>query len=221
VKKEIITKINNFWRNPQTKKYFWGDWLDVRYYLCDRLSEFKNKKILDISCQTGVVIKCLDRSNQIYGIDIDADSINICKQENPNANLIIGDIFSQNFDKESFDIIILAHVLPSHDYQSQHKPEELIQLCLKWLKPDGYLFVTTPNGENPYFKKKNKITIENLKKIFSGFNYKILEWNPFPIQAQKILRYTPQIFEFLKYDMQNKKDVKKSISFYVVATKTS
>ncbi|HQI74540.1 MAG TPA: hypothetical protein PLY37_01620 [Candidatus Pacearchaeota archaeon] len=140
MKQEIITKINNFWENPQTKKYFWGDWIDIRYYLCDQLSEFKNKKILDISCQTGVVIKCLDASNQIY-------------------------------------------------------------------------------GDNPYFKNKNKITLESLEKIFSGFDCKIFGWNSFPIQAQKILKYIPQIFEFLKYDMQNKKDIKKSVSFYVIATK--
>lgn len=215
----IIDKVNNFWKHKDTKRYFWGDRLDVRYFLCSELSKHRNKKILDVACGTGVVLNCLDKSNQIYGIDNDDSSIQICKSFNQKANLISGDIFTNNLKNNFFDIIVLAHVLPGHDYKSNKNAKDLIDLCYQWLKPDGLLYLTTPNGKNPYFARKNKITIEPLQDALSKFKYKIFGWNPLPIQSQKLLKYFPTTFKFLEADLKNKKDPEKSVSFYVLAKK--
>ncbi len=218
--KKVIEKINCFWKSQETKKYFWGDWLDVRYYLGSELAKYKNKTILDIACQTGIVLNCLDKSNQIYGIDSDDNAIQICKKFNPKANLISGDIFANNFGDNKFDIIILAHVLPGHDYKSDKSPEDLLNLCYQWLKSGGLLYLTTPNGRNSYFANKGKIRIEILKKLLSKFESQIFGWNPFPIQAQKILKHIPGVFRILEIDLKHKKDPEKSVSFYAVAKKT-
>lgn len=216
---QIIQRVASFWDNIETKKYFWGDWIDVRYFLCSELSKYKRKTILDVACQTGAILNCLDESNKIYGIDNDENAIKTCRKLNPKANLITGDIFANNFENEKFDIIILANVLPGYDYSSNQNPRNLINLCYQWLKPGGLLYLTTPNGDNSYFKNKGKIKIAALKELLSSFNYQIYGWNPFPIQAHKLLRFFPVAFSILENNLKNSKESTRNVSFYVIARK--
>lgn len=207
---KISKKINNAWQ--KFPKYFWGDYIDIRYHLCKNLQEIKNKKILDLACGSGIIISTLDKSNDIYGVEIDEKRLQNARELNPHANIIKGDIFNLDF-KDKFDVIILANVLPGHDYESDKTPKELIEYIRQFLSPQGKIYLTTPNSDNIYYKKTTKfVNEEYLKNLLQGFNYTLKYWNPFPIQLHKILRFFPFIFNFLEYisTIRNKK----CVSFY-------
>ncbi len=207
---KIYNKINKSWKKYPS--YFWGDYIDVRYYLCNKLQNIKNKRILDLACGSGVIISTLDKSNNIYGVEIDDQRIQNAKTLNPHANIIKGDIFNLDF-KEKFDVIILANVLPKHDYKSNKTPKELIGYIKQFLRPNGAIHLTTPNSDNTYYRKTTKfVNEEYLKNLFQGFNYKMRYWNPFPIQLHKILKFLPFIFDFLE-SISNIRN-KSCVSFY-------
>ena len=72
--------------------------------------KFKNKKILDLGCGDGVMLKYLhDKYKTIsYGVDISKLNIYLCKQKLPKDNFYCQDIikYLQQCDDESFDFII-------------------------------------------------------------------------------------------------------------------
>ncbi|HNZ84111.1 MAG TPA: hypothetical protein PKL98_02485, partial [Candidatus Pacearchaeota archaeon] len=79
----------------------------------------------------------------------------------------------------------------------------------------GVIILTTPNGNNPYYRNKGKIKEEDLKNWLQGYNYKIYYWNPFPIQIHHLCKYFPIRDFFIglfKYLMKFRFN---SVSFYV------
>src|SRR5690606_38294189 len=71
-------------------KLWWGDDLEVRFYLLRKLMEIKNKKILDIGCNIGITLSFLDKSNELHGIEIDEYCVQEARKLNPNANIYQG-----------------------------------------------------------------------------------------------------------------------------------
>ena len=65
----------------------WGDNLDVRYYVCKKLKQIKDKSILDIGCGQGYLASYIDESNDYLGIDTDWKDIQEAKESNPNKIL--------------------------------------------------------------------------------------------------------------------------------------
>lgn len=200
IKNKFMTCAPEFW---------WGDHLDVRFYLVQELKRFKNKRILDLGCGIGIILSELDNSNYKFGVDTSKKAIKKAKMLNPNANLIIGDLTKLPLKPKVIDIISAANVIPGSDFIITGKKEELQKIMIKEmtraLKDKGQMFLTTPN--NAYYEKwlKNpsKISREQLKKLFkSYFNFKILEWNPFPpwpwFLPGRILAKIPGIFILLK-----------------------
>ena len=220
--KNIVRKINCLWQRLNWK-YYWGDPLDVRYFLCEELSGLKNKKVLDIACGPGIVMSCLDKSNEVIGVELDGELVKVAREINPEAEIIRGDCFGPNGfgpRNDEHDIIILANVLPKHDFASEHQPEELINLAWRLLKPGGKLFLTTPNATNSFYKNRGKfVNHDYLKKLFDEkkWDYQINFWNPFPIQAGHILKYIPGIFILLQW-LRSKK-IGEPVAFYLEAIK--
>lgn len=217
---ELYKKINKLWQ-IYAPQYFWGDPLDVRFYLCKKLSKIKNKKILDVGCFVGIIMNCLDKSNEVVGIDVNEKALKLAKKINPRFKVQKANMFNLTLEKGHFDIIILAHVLPKNDFISERNPSELINYIKAFLKPGGKLFLTTPNAGNNYYKKKNKVVDYNyLDGLFKNdWDYTIQGWNPFPIQADHLLKYLPGIFNVLEWLIQKEFRKENSVSFYVEATK--
>ena len=203
-------------------QYFWGDSLDVRFKLFQELKKIKNSRVFDIGCNAGILLSAIDETNKKYGIDINPKTIKIARRLNPGAEFFCDDIFNLvNFQEKDFNIILLAHVLPKDNYQSTHQPVEIIRIAASKLRTGGKLFLTTPNAENSYQKKRGKvIDYDCLKKLLEkDFDYKIYSWNPFPIQAGHILKFIPGIFNILELLMKKEIRKKKCVSFYVKAIK--
>ena len=204
------------------KEKYWGDDLDVRYYVSHLLRQIEGKKILDVGCGPGILLSTIPSSNSATGIDVSEESVAIAKKVAPNAELARGTMLSLPFDNSSFDMVVAAHVLPGYDFEAPRTKDYLnkfISEIHRVLKPGGRLIFTTPNGEHPCYRGKNKITYSKLIRLFEGkFDCMVHGYNPFPMPS-RVLAHLPFIeqtlwrladFEFLK---------KRGRSFYVEARK--
>ena len=218
-------KLRIIW-HKYANKYWWGDPLDVRFYLCEELSKAHSKKILDVGCNIGVILNSADDSNIKEGFDLNGETIKIAKRINKdfgfNANFYIKDVFKSDIAKNSFDILILSNVLPSFDYSGYdfNDCKRFIEKCSLYLKKGGILYLTSPNGNNFYYRKKHKITYDELHMLLAkNYNFDIKGWNPFPLQLGHILQYVPGWFSLSKFLMKNNFMKKHCVSFYVKAIK--
>ncbi|HNZ83892.1 MAG TPA: class I SAM-dependent methyltransferase, partial [Candidatus Pacearchaeota archaeon] len=87
----------------------WGDDLDVRYYVCEKLKQIKNKSVLDIGCGQGYLASFIDQSNNYFGVDTDQEDIKEAKKNNPNKNFECKEF---SFDaKRKFDVVLVANII--------------------------------------------------------------------------------------------------------------
>lgn len=214
------------------KKLWWGDDLDVRFYALHNLLKFKNKKILDIGCNIGVSLGFLDKSNYLFGIDIDKNFIKQAKKSNSDIQFQHCNMNKLPFKNKSFDIIIMMNVIPYYDFNLKiEKKNKFINQVFdeinRVLKKNGYIYLTTPNGNSPYYSK-NKIKLKELKNILSkhSYDFKIKGWNNIISKKFSFLQkfFHPKIFyrfdtiwEYFIINMNKKVDTSKY--FYVEAKK--
>jgi 2-polyprenyl-3-methyl-5-hydroxy-6-metoxy-1,4-benzoquinol methylase len=99
-------------------------------------------KILDFGCGNGTFLqKMMEGGWQAYGLDFDPKAVSHCKTKGINANT--GDIPSQNYPDNFFDVITINHVI-----EHVHEVDELLTTCNKVLKKGGKLVIATPNTES-------------------------------------------------------------------------
>ncbi len=109
------------------------------------LEEIKsNSKILEIGCSTGYFTKILKEKYNCAVDCIEIDKEAAKKAERYCNKIVIADIeslnFSENFDKNYYDIIILADVL-----EHLKNPENILEKIRDYLKDDGILLISIPN----------------------------------------------------------------------------
>lgn len=161
-------------------KMWWGDNIDVRFYLISELKKIKSKRILDIGCNAGIILSEVEDNNYKVGIDIVPQTLSIAKRLNNGSSIIGADMLRLPFADLSFDIVILANML-EHTTKVKEKGL-LIKEAHRVLKPYGTLFVTTLNRRYPRYRKFPEIrTFEELDTLLQPyFDYHINGFNPFP-----------------------------------------
>lgn len=108
----------------------------------------KGGKVLDVGCATGDMLVLLKNLGwDVYGIDIDKKGIQIAKARGLK-NLRVGtykdvDAYPDNY----FDCIRLYHVIEHID-----DPSLCLKILYRKLKPQGELFLCTPNFNSPIQK---------------------------------------------------------------------
>lgn len=114
------------------------------------LQETSQKKLLDIGAGTGHFLKhALCNDFEIEGLEPDEDARMFAHKENQLNLRPSQDLYS--FDKSSFDIITMWHVL-EHVYDLRKDLNQITSL----LKEDGVLFIAVPNMNSydaKYYKK--------------------------------------------------------------------
>ncbi|MFN6943736.1 MAG: methyltransferase domain-containing protein [Cytophagaceae bacterium] len=105
------------------------------------ISGFKRGgKLLDIGAGKGEFLnKAKDQKWDVFGVEPSGKFCLYAKQVY-SINIVKGFLGEESFQKSSFDLITLNHVLEHVD-----EPEKLLRLIKSFLKPDGIIYVEVPN----------------------------------------------------------------------------
>lgn len=157
------------------------------------VNQLKPGKILDVGCGLGCFLSGINRNWTKYGYEIDTFPRDFIKKKYPEVKMLQHDIFEQEFEKESFDVVMFYHVIEHVEH-----PKKFISLFYSLLKKNGYLIIGTPNS---------KCFVANfLKKKFRHFG------------KQHLLLYSPKA---LKKNLEEKKFICEEIEFPYFKTEYS
>lgn len=101
-----------------------------------------NTNILDVGCASGDFIDCIKDEYNCWGIDLSESAIKMAKEKYPKLNNRFKSetIFECRFNNHFFDGIVLWDVI-----EHLSNPLQYLQEVMKYLKPGGYLFFSTPD----------------------------------------------------------------------------
>lgn len=119
---------------------------DLRRYqkVISLLKEKKNGMLLDVGCGKGILEYCLKSKYNfdIYGFDIDSESINFAKDTFNNQNYIVGDANKTFlYHDNTFDVVICIGLL-----EHIENPHNVIKEMLRVMKRNGIGIINTPNA---------------------------------------------------------------------------
>ncbi len=120
-------------------------WGNYRFF--DFFSKFIKKKkplILDIGCADGLFVReAIKRGFKAYGIDINPELIQEAREFFHLDTVYCGELpVITKFVKKPFDIITFFDVL-----EHLENPRQYVNDLKKYLKKDGYVFVSIPNRD--------------------------------------------------------------------------
>ncbi len=108
-----------------------------------------NKKVLDIGCRDGVLTETYYKNNEILGVDIDEEALEIAKNNLGIKTQTLNLYDDWNLTRD-FDVVVAGEVL-EHLYY----PEDIIKKITKVLKSDGVFLGSIPNA----FSLMNRIRL--------------------------------------------------------------
>ncbi|MCX6167889.1 MAG: methyltransferase domain-containing protein [Ignavibacteriales bacterium] len=118
-------------------------------YFQKLINEFHKKKILEVGCAEGGLLKTLQSIGMdVYGVEINHERANLTKQKDGSLKIMVGDITDKNLPdllKEKFDVIIMREVI-EHVASKNAAFNNLDKL----LNENGYLFVSFPPKLSPF-----------------------------------------------------------------------
>lgn len=119
----------------------------------------KPKSILDVGCGEGLVMKKIREKYDdinITGLDISKENLDVSKILNPDAKLVLGDIYSLPFENDSFDLVVCTEVL-------EHLKEPNTALKEVRRVSNLNLVISVPN--EPFFRIGNILKFSYLKEL--------------------------------------------------------
>lgn len=159
----------------------WGDGVHIKHELMDGIHSFfydripKNAHVLDLGCGYGAVGHSIavHSEAQVLGIDFDAEQIAFAKRRFPHPNIryVVGNVFTDNPEAESFDVIILSSMLE----HLENRENFLMDLSQRF--HPGKFLIRVPTFERHFFAA--------LKRELGLFPY---------TDDTHVLEYSPQIF---------------------------
>lgn len=132
------------------KKYFEErDHLDLHIAESIRLlmNEQNLKSLLDIGCGTGRMVKFFnDNGFKSLGCDVYEDALNFARKINKKNSIIKAYATKLPFKNNSFDMITAISVI---EHLTPKEVEKLLIEAKRVLKPNGSIFLVTPNYTTP------------------------------------------------------------------------
>jgi SAM-dependent methyltransferase len=106
----MATRTIEDWHRRYQQQAFWTQ--PARRFLADQLSFRGAGRILDVGCGTGALFPDLleESSANLYGLDLDLESLHFAETTQDAASLICGDALHLPYASQSFDIT-LCHFL--------------------------------------------------------------------------------------------------------------
>lgn len=170
-----------------------------------------SKRLLDLGCGSGAkLFEFAQRGYEIWGVDIGADAIRLCKELLPQGHFFQGELQETGLPDEHFGYIridnALEHVL---------NPKEVIRECRRLLCVGGQLMVYVPHGRSLSMRlmKGNSIsawipfhlqlfTRKSLRQLLKEAGFKdvrIYEYNPTSWLPLSIMQWKNQRQARAKY----------------------
>jgi|SaaInl7_200m_RNA_FD_contig_71_298498_length_1446_multi_6_in_0_out_0_2 SAM-dependent methyltransferase len=116
------------------------------------LPQQKDAKILDLGCGSGRMLFFLSKAGYSYvsGVDFSEEQVLLARQV--TDNVAQGDFFEFIRGKiEEYDLILAQNII---EHLSKDGAFELLDSCLRALRPGGRLILSTPNAESPMFSSR-------------------------------------------------------------------
>lgn len=173
--KKILLSYLDFKFNTKSKNFYFN--LGLAIYLIPRVKrvldrDFRNLRkdvslnILDIGCGDGTFLALAKNAGHTV-LGVDPDHIAVLNARSKNLDVIHGDIYS--IDKPNyFDAIFLSHVI-----EHVHYPQDVISEAYRLLKPNGYIWIDTPNIES----YGNKLFSRYWRGLEPPRHLSIFNWN--------------------------------------------
>lgn len=109
---------------------------DVKQEL-DYINNLSGGKFLDVGCGLGFFLSGVEDKFDKYGVEVSQYSYEYASKY---GKIHTGTLESANFADETFDAILMYHVI-----EHVEKPEEIIQEIFRILKKGGKLIIATPD----------------------------------------------------------------------------
>jgi 2-polyprenyl-3-methyl-5-hydroxy-6-metoxy-1,4-benzoquinol methylase len=178
----IHHKINEVWKNlhkenadplelpdPIRKGVYWTR--DQTY-----LPFAENKEVLELGCGYGYTAFLFSKkAKSVIGVDIDDEAIEKARSNYRNAsslNFIREDTLTYlQKNSTKFDVIALFEFI---EHIEAEKQKGLIKKIHEALKPEGQLFLSTPNGKFvPFYRKnpfhKHELSVKELLELVNEY----------------------------------------------------
>ncbi len=176
-----------------------------------------HSKVLDLCCGTGdlgAIIKKLEPTCDVIGIDFSPQMLEIARKKNPNITYWEADATNLKFEKNSFDYIVMGFGL-----RNIPEKNKAIEQIYKTLKVNG-IFLHLDYGKQNLYSKIYDNTILFLSKIFrknsKPYKYLVLSKKSFLEPEELIelfkfnkLKYVTHkniLFEIISFQIMKKED---------------
>ena len=122
----------------------WTRGLERRLEMLRREVPLEGKRVLDVGCGVGEFVRRLrEFSEDVCGVDIDAERVRQGAERVPNLALSVGEYLP--FRDDTFDVVLLHEVI-------EHVTDDLATLreARRVLRPDGRAVIFCPNRLYPF-----------------------------------------------------------------------
>ena len=208
-------KLNSNYYNKFWQKYELNNEDKIRSLFIQRNLKklnIKNTEILDLGCGYGWMSNFLKKFGNYTGVDFSNSSIEFAnKNFKENGNFILADEMSLTLGlpiEKKFDIIVCSEVI-------EHVVDQIsfVQQIQMFLKPNGHLFLTTPNQLcwNNFTKihdrtnmqpVENWLSFDDIKKLFVEDDWSIIKSEGrilFPALNNKYMAFASRFIDNLTH----------------------
>lgn len=142
-----VQEVNKF---AQLAKYWWDpdgplktlhDINATRLEFISQHAQLSAHRVLDVGCGGGILCEAMSQSGAVVtGIDAADEAIQVAQDHAKTNKLAIDYVCKpiEDFESAHFDVVTCMEML-----EHVQKPELVLEHCVRLLKPDGILFVST------------------------------------------------------------------------------
>lgn len=104
----------------------------------------RGQRLLDIGCGSGkFLVSAREAGWQVSGIEPDPEAADTTRQL--GVDVLVGTAELLDRESECFDVITISHVI-----EHVHDPKKLLEDIYRLLKPNGVLYIETPNIDSQW-----------------------------------------------------------------------